>query len=161
MGAESEQGIVSAPDRVDLVVPSGDVEVPFLLALVRIVNAEIIVSALEFGSLVDAAAAVGRSHGVRNGEWIHTDVSVGETHGAGVCITTRFVVNDDIFHAVALLGRGTTIEAVVARDPSWVGIHMNVWHLSDVVLSKRCRVDSRGGADEGGDGHELLHFVVC
>ena len=30
VGAESEQGIISAPDRVDLVVPSGDVEVPFL-----------------------------------------------------------------------------------------------------------------------------------
>lgn len=162
VGAESEQGIISAPDRVDLVVPSGDVEVPFLRALVRIVNAEIIVSALEIASLVDAAAAVRRSLGVRNGEWIHTVVSVGETHGAGACITSLIVVNDDIFHAVALLGRGTTIEAVVARDLSWVDIsHINVWHLSDGVLSKRLRVDSRGGADEGGDGHELLHFVVC
>ena len=140
MRAKSDSNLVTAPEGCDFVVPAVSVGLPVLLVgalvvLIDVVQAEVVLTALEVSILVDSAALWG---GTLNIGLVLDTANV--THGSFLLVIGEVfvVVDEDILPGVStLLGVATTSDGVVFGHPLRVifcSFGRDFWVFTDIVL---------------------------
>lgn len=139
MSAKSDSNLVTAPEGCDFVVPAVSVGLPVLLVgalvvLIDVVQAEVVLTALEVSILVDSAALWGGT--LLIGLVLDT---ANVTHGSFLLVLGEVfvVVDEDILPGVStLLGVATTSDGVVFGHPLRVifcSAFRDCWVLTNIV----------------------------
>jgi len=136
VSAKSDSNLLSAPEGCDFVVPAVSVGLPVLLVgafivLIDVVQAEVVLTALEVSILVDTAAL--RVGALCIGLVLDT---ANVTHGSFSLVLGESVVivDEDILPgAFTLLGVTTTSDSIILRHFLWVKLLSRVRELRIVT----------------------------